>query len=109
MIILSHNVRGLVDTHKVLALKRLVQDLKPDVIMLQETMYSSDKVISNVRGFLKDWSFCATNSSSLSKGLLSTWSPWLCTLSNFSIPSGLVVELANPDYVQNEMKEEILQ
>jgi hypothetical protein len=43
MIVLSLNIRGVGDTHKILSLKRLVHFQNPNVILIQERMCVWDK------------------------------------------------------------------
>jgi hypothetical protein len=60
-------------THKILSLKRLVQLHKPDVLFLQETMSTGDKVESLLRPWLRDWSFFSSSVEGMSGGLLIAW------------------------------------
>jgi hypothetical protein len=57
MICLSLNCGGLVSSFKNLALKRLVDAHKPDILMLLETMGGRDSLVSNWRKILVGWDF----------------------------------------------------
>lgn len=60
---------------KKLSLERIICSLKPDIILIQETMCLSEKARETLQSWLKNWSFCATNAEGMSKGLITGWSP----------------------------------
>ena len=59
MLILSLNVRGLGGKTKTLSLRSLFSSLKPDFILLQETMCSAHPALFAFSKLLPSWEFCA--------------------------------------------------
>ena len=55
MLIVSFNTRGLGGPQKKTSLKQLFNNLKPSVIMVQETMMEGSKEVSIIKEILKDW------------------------------------------------------
>jgi hypothetical protein len=82
MISLSLNLQGLGGPLKVPALKHLAQIHNLDLYFLQETMCLGQKVEEALRPFLKGWNLCSSDSIRLSRGLITTWSPRLLTMSS---------------------------
>lgn len=70
MIVISWNCRGLACKPKKLALKELVQCYNLEVIMLQETLGLSSKLVSPLGSTLPGWHFQALDSSGHSGGLV---------------------------------------
>jgi ABC-type uncharacterized transport system YnjBCD ATPase subunit len=93
MIFLSFNVRGVGGAPKKLALKRMFLSLKPDIIMIQETMCPSDKAREIFSPWLRNWSFSTIDASGLSTGLLTGWSPNFQALSSSVVLSSISVKL----------------
>ena len=75
MLILSLNIRGVGGPHKKCALGRLVSSLKPDIILLQETMAESCKAIDFMSGIVGNWFMSAIDAVGLFGGLLLAWDP----------------------------------
>jgi hypothetical protein len=57
MILLTLNCRGLANSSKKLALKRLIEVHNPSIIFLQEIMTDGEKVINDLTRILKGWDF----------------------------------------------------
>jgi hypothetical protein len=53
----------------------MIRSLKPDIILLQETMCLSEKARETLESWLKNWSFCAIDIEGMSGGLITGWSP----------------------------------
>ena len=68
MIILSFNCRGLASTPKKLALKDLVKENKPDILLLQETLGKGEDIIGCLHKLLPGWSFHAVDATGHSGG-----------------------------------------
>ena len=48
----------------------MINNLKPSVILVQETMSEGNKAYEIVDSFLKDWSFAHINADGHSRGLI---------------------------------------
>jgi hypothetical protein len=70
MIYLSFNALEVGGFPNILALKILVKSCAPHVIMIQETMCSSSKVVEYFSPWLKDWPFSSLDSDELLEGYL---------------------------------------
>ena len=73
MLILSLNIRGLGGRPKTISLRALINSLKPDFILLQETMCSNIPALLAFSKLLPTSEFCAVSARGLSGGLLSAW------------------------------------
>ena len=93
MMIISFNTRGLGRPQKKTSLKRLCNNLKPSVIMLQETMFEGSKAESIIKELLKDWEVESVDSVGLSGGLLTAWSPALLKIDSKKLESALETKL----------------
>ena len=70
MKILSMNIRGFGGLTKQKALGRFFTDLNPDMILIQETMCSYSQSLLLYSKLKPGWELCASDASSLSRGLL---------------------------------------
>jgi hypothetical protein len=66
--------------------------VKPDLVMIQETMVVGVKAREVFSNFFPTWNFCAVDSKGLSRGLLLAWNPKKDNLSSFLIPAGILLE-----------------
>jgi exonuclease III len=57
MIFLTLNCRGMDNPSKKLVVKRLVDNIKPSIIMLQETMTDGEKITQELSKLLRNWDF----------------------------------------------------
>jgi hypothetical protein len=80
MILLTLNIRGVGGTLKQASMRRVFRKVKPDVIMLQETLVDEEKARLFMVKFIPNWDICAINSVGNSGGLLAAWN-----LENFSL------------------------
>jgi exonuclease III len=92
MIVVTLNVRGVGGSSKYLALKRLLELVKPDVMLIQETMVGVEKARDLFVKLLPHWFFCGVDSTGLSGGMLSTWNPRKDDFYAYLIPAGILVE-----------------
>jgi exonuclease III len=69
MIVLSFNYRGLAHPSKKASLKRLVENISLDILMLQETMGDSGVVSRILGSLLSEWDFYALDAQGRSEGL----------------------------------------
>jgi hypothetical protein len=60
-----------------MALKRLVMECKPNVILIQVSICSGEKETYYFKPWLQDWSFFSVVSKGLYMVLISMWSPKL--------------------------------
>lgn len=98
MKILSFNCRGLASTHKKLSLKCLVTRVSLDVIVLQETLGSSESVKDMLQYLLSGWEFLVMDARGRSGGLALGWRSVSCRISNsWGCFSCLGVELYSQD------------
>ena len=68
MIILSMNIRGVGGAPKFLALRRMCEIVRPDILLIQETMVSSDKAIDVFSKGVGNWYMSAVDASGLRGG-----------------------------------------
>ena len=73
MLIVSFNSRGIGGPKKN-SLKRLFNNLKPSVIMIQETMLEGSKVETLIKEILKYWEVERLDAVGHLGGLITTWS-----------------------------------
>ena len=78
MRILYYNYRGLASPSKKLSLKRLVDVLALDVLLLQETMGNSNAMVGALKSMLLDWDFAAIDTNGRLGGLASGWRLRVC-------------------------------
>ena len=78
MKILFMNIRGFRGLAKQKSLGCLLFDLRPDMILLQETMCCHAQALYLFSKLKPGWEFCAFDASGLSGGLLAGWDPHLC-------------------------------
>jgi hypothetical protein len=92
MIVLFLNVKGVGGDPKNLALKRLFDMIKPDLVMIQETMVLGVKAREVFSIFFPTWNFCVVDSKGFSRGLLSAWNPKKAMLNVFLNLAGILLE-----------------
>ena len=97
MLIVSFNSRGLGGPQKKISLKRLFNNLKPSVIMLQETMLEGSKARTVIKEILKDWEVESLDAVGLSGGLITAWSPSLLKTNSKKMESALETKLLNKE------------
>ena len=76
MIILSMNIRGVGGAPKLRALRRIFEIVRPDVILIQETMVPADKAIAVLSKVVGSWHMSAVDAAGRSGGLLTAWNPF---------------------------------
>ena len=91
MIILSLNARGLGGKTKTHGLCTLIRSVKPDFILLQETMCSDLPALFAFSKLLPSWEFCAVSAHGLSGGLLSAWNPAKAKCKAFHTCAGILL------------------
>ena len=92
MIILSMNIRGFGGVAKQKSLGRLLPDLRPDMILLQETMCCYTQALYLFSKLKPGWELCASDATTLSSGLLAGWDPHLVHCNDFSSPAGIILK-----------------
>ena len=92
MIILSLNVQGLGGLAKQKGLRHLFSSLLLDIILLQETMNSTYPALLAFSKLCLGWELCATNSSGLSRGILSKWNPHFVKCKAFHTFAGILLK-----------------
>jgi hypothetical protein len=73
MLILSLKIRGVGGASNLIALKELLFLAKPNIVFLQETMVDHLRAKDFFLKFFPSWNCVATDSISLSWGLLFVW------------------------------------
>ena len=106
MLILSLNISGLGGRPKTLSLCALFNSLKPDFILLQETMCSNVPSLLDFSKLLPTWEFCAVSARGLSGGLLSAWIPLKVKCKAFHTCAGILLQatihgLSSPFHLLN--------
>lgn len=91
MLPVSLNLRGVGAALKMLALRRLLKIHYPEMIFLQETMTTGLNAREFLWRFLPNWDCAATDSTSLSGGLLAAWNPRLLSLHSFRVGGGILL------------------
>ena len=86
MILISLNVRGVGGAPKFISLKSLLDLVKLDIFLVQETMVCGNKARKVFSKLLPLWKFCAVDSNGLSGSLLSAWNPKKDSFDAFSDP-----------------------
>jgi hypothetical protein len=94
MILMFLNGRGLASSSKNIALKRLIEVTKSDVLMIQEITSEGERFVLDLEKLLGGWDFCFINAKSRSRGLLTSWrSQVLKNTNTWAFDSRLVVDL----------------
>jgi len=75
MIILSLNIQGVGGTLKQASMHTVCRKVKPNVILLQETLVDEVKDQHFMVKFVPNWYICAVKSVGNSGGLLAAWDP----------------------------------
>ena len=92
MKILSMNIRGFGGLAKQKSLGFLLSNLRPDLILFQETMCSHAHALYWFSKLKPGWEFCASDACGLSGGLLAGWDPHLVRCKAFSSLAGIVLK-----------------
>jgi len=94
MKILSFNCRGLASALKKSSLQRLVENTKPNVMLLQETMGDSGVVKTLLENLFPGWEFEGVDARGRSGGLVTGWRTRECKCINiFGFEAGIGVKL----------------
>jgi hypothetical protein len=72
----------LANPSKKLAIKRLIESLKPSIILLQEIMIEGEKTIQELSKFLSGWDFNFIDAIGRSSGNITGWKRCSFTLTN---------------------------
>jgi hypothetical protein len=91
MIVLSLNIRGIGGPLKAASFRRLLENSKPDLIFLQETLASDLLSRDFVHHFRSSWVTAAASSLGNSGGLLVAWDPDLFVLRPFLSKGGILL------------------
>jgi hypothetical protein len=83
MITLSLDIRGLRGALKQLALKKMFDEYKPNIVLFQETMCLGSKTIEILSSILKNWKFYSIDANSLSMDLVIGWNSNFNAISHF--------------------------
>jgi hypothetical protein len=75
MLVLSLNIRGTGGSLKAASFRRLLENSKPNIIFLQETLSEAQKSRDFLFRFKPDWFSVAVSSINNSGGLLVAWDP----------------------------------
>ena len=86
------NIRGVGGASKLLSLRRVCETVRPDIILIQETMVSADKAIEVFTKVVGRWFMSAVDASGKSGGLLSTWNPNLALFDVFKSTAGILLQ-----------------
>ena len=70
----------------------LFSELRPDMILLQETMCCHAQALYLFSKLKPGWEFCASDASGLSGGLLAGWDPHLVRCKAFTSLDGIVLK-----------------
>ena len=92
MKLLSLNIRGLGGKSKNHNLRSLLKSLGPDMILIQETMYSFSPELLTISKILPKWEYCAISASGFSGGLITAWNPFLFKCKAFHTCAGILVQ-----------------
>jgi hypothetical protein len=91
MLLLSLNVRGIWGTLKAASLRHLMEQTKPEIVFLQETLAPALKARDFFLCFRPSWATCSVNSVGTSVGLLLAWDPSLFELTPFISMGGILL------------------
>ena len=92
MKILSMNIRGFGGLAKQKSLGVLLSDLRPDMILLQETMYCHAQSLYLFSKLKPRWELYASDASGLFGGLLAGWDPHLVCCKDFSSLASILLK-----------------
>jgi hypothetical protein len=82
MVIISFNAKGVGGSPKKLALKILLQSLKPNILLIQEMMCPGEKSRELISKCLRNWPFYIVDIEGMSGGLILGWSPYFLAQSS---------------------------
>ena len=68
MIVMTLNCRGLDNTPKKLAIRRMIEDYFLDVIFMQETMCDGSLLVGALEIMITEWKFVSVDSKGKSRG-----------------------------------------
>ena len=92
MICLTLNIRGLCNSSKITVVKKLIELVSPDVILLQQMRFSS---LQDSEYFLKlfpNWNCCGQDAYGISSGLLVPWNSWEAHFTPFKVEAGILLD-----------------
>ena len=90
----SLNYRGLASTQKKLALKRMIQVQKPNIILLQETLGTEEEVSRVLSSISSSFTFLAQSAKGHLGGLAIVWNPtMLCCENSWGASFGMGMEI----------------
>ena len=92
MIILSMNIRGVGGAQKLLALRRVCENVRPDILMIQETMVTAEKAIDVFSKVVGSWNISAVDAIGLLGGLLTAWNPKKANFVVFKTVAGILLQ-----------------
>ena len=92
MLVLSLNARGMGGKIKQCSLRSLFLSIRPDMILLQETMCSTYPTLHAFSKLLPNWEFYAISASGLLGGLLTVWNPRRVRCHAFETLAGILVK-----------------
>ena len=92
MILLSLNVRGVRGTPKFHILKRLIERIAPNVILIQETMVEGSKVWEVFTKLLGGWTIYSMDALGQSGGFLTAWNPSKVSFKPFLTTDGILLD-----------------
>ena len=95
MLLLSLNVRGIGGTLKAASFRCLMNQTRPEIIFLQETLVFAQKARDFFYIFFPSWVICSVNSVGTYGGLLVTWDPSLFDLTPFISVGGILLTGSN--------------
>jgi hypothetical protein len=91
MILLSLNIRGVGGPLKLASMRRLLDKIRPTVILLQETLVDAEAARNFLFSLRPDWMVCAASSIGNSGGLLAAWDPNFFDFSPVLSPGGILL------------------
>jgi hypothetical protein len=92
MILLSLNIRGVGGALKKASLRRLIDNIHPSIIFLQETLVDEQRSHAFINRLKPHWFVSAVNSMGKSGGLLVVWGPLFFYLNPFLCCGGIVLK-----------------
>jgi exonuclease III len=91
MLLLSLNLRGVGGTLKAASVWRLLDNNRPDIVFLQETLVNAQKARDFMQHLRPSWITCAINSVGTSGGLLVSWDPIIYELTPYLTVGGILL------------------
>ena len=85
------NIHGVGGAQKLLALRRVFENVRPDILLIQETMVSSEKAIEFFSKVVGSWYMSAVDATGLSGGLLSAWNPNKANFEVYKSVAGIIL------------------